>query len=97
VEYRDDVYRVAGTRVALDVIMRRFWAGDTPEAMVQSFPVLTLEQVYGAIAYYLHHQEHLDTYLQQAEAKEDTLVETLRQRNRTLHERLGRLKFLYCS
>ena len=97
VEYRGDVYRVAGTRVALDVIIRRFWAGDTPEAIVQSFPVLTLEQVYGAIAYYLHHQEHLDTYLQQAEAEEAAIVEKLRQRNRALHERLGRLKFLYGS
>ena len=97
VAYRDDVYRAAETRVALDVIMRRFWAGDTPEAIVQSFPVLTLEQVYGAMAYYLHHQEHLDTYLKQAEAEEATIVEKLRQRNRTLHERLGRLKFLYSS
>ena len=25
VEYRDNVYRVAGTRVALDSIIRRFW------------------------------------------------------------------------
>ena len=49
IEYRDNVYRVAGTRVALDSIVRRFWAGDAPEAIVQSFPVLTLEQVYGAI------------------------------------------------
>ena len=92
VEYRDDVYRVAGTRVALDVIIRRFWAGDTPEAIGQSFPVLTLEQVYGAIAYYLHHQEHLDTYLKRAEAEEVAVVEKLRHRNRALHERLRRLK-----
>jgi hypothetical protein len=27
VEYRDDVYRLAGTRVALDSIIRRFWEG----------------------------------------------------------------------
>ena len=30
VEYRDDVYRLAGTRVALDSIIRRFWEGDAP-------------------------------------------------------------------
>ena len=92
VEYRDNVYRVAGTRVALDSIIRRFWEGDAPEAIVQSFPVLTLEQVYGAIAYYLRHQAHIDKYLQQAESEEAAVVEQLRHRNRALHERLVRLK-----
>jgi hypothetical protein len=31
--------------------------------MAQSFPVLTLEQVYGSIAYYLGHREEVDRYL----------------------------------
>ena len=92
VEYRDNVYRVAGTRVALDSIVRSFWEGDAPEAIVQSFPVLTLEQVYGAIAYYLRHQVCIDTYLQQAQAEEAAVVEQLRHQNRALHERLVRLK-----
>lgn len=92
VEYRDSVYRVAGTRVALDAIVWRFWAGDTPEAIVQSFPVLTLEQVYGAMAYYLRHRACIDTYLQQAQAEEAAVVEQLRHQNRALHERLVRLK-----
>jgi uncharacterized protein (DUF433 family) len=92
VEYHDNVYRVEGTRVALDSIVRRFWEGHAPESIVQSFPVLTLEQVYGAIAYYLRHQEGLDTYLKQAEAEEAAIVEQLRHQNRALHERLVRLK-----
>jgi uncharacterized protein (DUF433 family) len=92
VEYRDNVYRVAETRVALDSIIRRFWEGDAPEAIVQSFPVLTLEQVYGAIAYYLRHQARIDTYLQQAEAEEAAVIEQLRHQNRALHERLVRRK-----
>lgn len=92
VEYHDNVYRVAGTRVALDSIVRRFWEGDTPESTVQSFPVLTLEQVYGAIAYYLRHQARIDMYLRQAEAEEAAVVEQLRHQNRDLHERLVRLR-----
>ena len=83
------MYRVAGTRVALDSIVRRFWEGDVPESLVQSFPVLTLEQVYGAIAYYLRHQECIDMYLKQAEA---AIVAQLRHQNHTLYERLARLK-----
>jgi uncharacterized protein (DUF433 family) len=92
VEYRDDVYRVAGTRVALDSIVRRFWEGDAPESIVQSFPVLTLEQVYGAIAYYLRHQARIDTYLKQVKAEEAAIVAQLRHQNQALHERLARLK-----
>ena len=92
VEYHDDVYRVAGTRVALGSVVRHFWEGDAPESIVQSFPVLTLEQVYGAIAYYLRHQECIDTYLKQAEAEEAVIVAQLRHQNRALYERLVRLK-----
>jgi uncharacterized protein (DUF433 family) len=92
VEYRDNVYLVAGTRVALDSIIRRFWEGDAPEVIVQSFPVLTLEQVYGTIAYYLRHQACIDTYLQQAEAEEAAVVKQLHHQNRALHERLVRRK-----
>lgn len=92
VEYRNEVYRVAGTRVALDSIVRRFWEGDAPESIVQSFPVLTLEQVYGAIAYYLGHQATIDAYLQQAEVAEGAIVAQLRHQNAALHTRLRRLK-----
>ena len=92
VQFQNGVYRVAGTRVALDSIVRRFWEGDTPESIVQSFPVLTLEQVYGAIAYYLRHQAAIDAYLKQAESEEAAIVDQLRHQNQTLHERLVRLK-----
>ena len=53
IEQRDDVYMVAGTRVSLDSIVYAFLDGQSAEAIAQAFPVLTLEQVYGAIAYYL--------------------------------------------
>ena len=92
VQYHNEVYRVAGTRVALDSIVRRFWEGDTPESIVQSFPVLTLEQIYGAIAYYLRHQATIDAYLKQAESAEAEIIAQLRHQNQALHERLVRLK-----
>ena len=92
VQYHDDVYRVAGTRVALDSIVRRFWEGDAPESIVQSFPVLTLEQVYGAIAYYLCHQASIDSYLKQVESEEKSITDQLRLQNHELHKRLVRLK-----
>jgi len=53
IEQRDDVYVVAGTRVSLDSIVYAFLSGQSAEAIAQAFPVLSLEQVYGAITYYL--------------------------------------------
>ncbi len=61
-------YRLVGTRVSLDSIVYAFLDGDTPETILQSFPVLTLEQVYGAIAYYLAHRREVDEHLRLEEA-----------------------------
>jgi len=64
VEQREGVYRVAGTRVSLDSIVYAFISGQSAESIAQSFPVLTLEQVYGAITFYLGHREEVDRYLE---------------------------------
>ena len=63
VEQSDGVYRVAGTRVSLDSIVYAFVSGQSAESIAQSFPVLALEQVYGAITFYLAHRDEIDRYL----------------------------------
>jgi uncharacterized protein (DUF433 family) len=63
VEQHNGAYRVAGTRVSLDSIVFAFVSGQSAESIAQSFPVLTLEQVYGAITFYLAHREEIDRYL----------------------------------
>jgi uncharacterized protein (DUF433 family) len=62
VERKDDTYMVAGTRVSLDSVVYAFAAGQSAESIAQAFPVLTLEQVYGAITFYLAHEE-VERYL----------------------------------
>ena len=64
IEQRDGVYMVAGTRVSLDSIVYAFLDGQSAEAIARAFPVLTLEQVHGAIAYYLAHRDEVDRYLE---------------------------------
>jgi hypothetical protein len=49
--------------VSLDSIVYAFLSGQSAEAIAQAFPVLSLEQVYGAIAYYLAHRDDIDRYL----------------------------------
>jgi uncharacterized protein (DUF433 family) len=84
VEQYEGGYWVRGTRVSLDSIVYRFLDGLSPESIADSFPVLTLEQVYGAIAYYLGHRAEIDAYLRVAEAEDEAL------RVRTDNPRLSR-------
>ena len=66
-------WRIAGTRVSLDSVVHEYWQGRMPEAIVANFPSLTLEQVHGALAFYLKHQAAMDAYLSEQDAKWDEL------------------------
>src|SRR3954469_20287319 len=56
-------WRVTGTRVSLDSVVNAYWQGRLPEAIVADFPSLTLEQVHGAIAFYLGNRAEIDAHL----------------------------------
>src|SRR2546427_4072140 len=53
VEQRDGGYWVTGTRISLDSIVSAFKRGAAPESIQRAFPLLTLEEIYGAITFYL--------------------------------------------
>ena len=77
VEERDKGYWVTKTRVSLDSVVLAFLDGLSPETIVaECFPVLTLEQVYGAIAYYLSHRGEINAYLKQTESEFEALRQT---------------------
>jgi len=63
IEGRDGNYYVTGTRISLDSIVHAFRRGESPETICQNFELLRLEEVYGAIAYYLANQADIDAYL----------------------------------
>jgi uncharacterized protein (DUF433 family) len=63
IEERDGNYYVAGTRISLDSIVHAFRRGESAETICQNFELLRLEEVYGAIAYYLANQPGIDAYL----------------------------------
>jgi uncharacterized protein (DUF433 family) len=91
VEKRDEGYWLAGTRVSLDSVVLAFLDGLSPETIVaECFPVLTLEQVYGAIAYYLSHRDEINAYLKQAEAE----FEALRQATNEAEEWINKIRSL---
>lgn len=85
----DGAYRIAGTRVSLDSIVYCFWNGESPESIAQSFPTLTLEQVFGAIAYYLDHQNEIDEYLKQGEAEYDAKRDAARKADPMFYQKMA--------
>ena len=88
VEQRDSGYWIKGSRVSLDSIVLAFLRGASPESIAHSFPLISLEEVYGAIAFYLAHQAEIDAYLQQQEAGFETLRQASRQANPLLYRKL---------
>src|SRR5260221_554164 len=59
----DGAYRVGDTRVSLDSLVYLFHEGMSVESMVECYTAVTLEQVHGALAFYLANQKEIDTYL----------------------------------
>ena len=58
-------YYIIGSRVSLDSIVYGFMEGESPESIRQSFATLTLEQVYGAITFYLANKAMVDEYVRE--------------------------------
>jgi predicted RNase H-like HicB family nuclease/uncharacterized protein (DUF433 family) len=92
VENVEGTYRVAGSRVSLDSIVYGFREGLSPETIAENFPALTLEQVYGAIAFYLANQPVVDQYLREGETVSEELQLESRRRNADLITRLQRAR-----
>jgi uncharacterized protein (DUF433 family) len=72
--------RVKGSRVSLDSIIYHFKIGATAEQIVQSFPSLSLGDIYSSIAYYLTHRQQIEEYLQQQDTEADALQEQVESR-----------------
>lgn len=78
-QFKDPGWYVAESRVSLDSIIYAFHDGLSPGAIAREcFPTLSLEQIYGAITFYLANRKELDAYLKKWEAN----GESLRQKQR---------------
>ena len=88
VEQRNGGYYVQGTRVFLDSVVYAFLRGESPDGIAASFPALTIEQVYGAIACYLAHREIIDNCLQEGKAEFARLRDESRRKHLQLYAKL---------
>lgn len=71
------VMRVGQQQVPLDSVLAAFEQGHSPESIRSQYPSLTLEEIYGAITYYLAHQDEVHEYLR----RQDSLWAQWKQRS----------------
>jgi len=92
VERRNGGYYVAGKRVSLDSLVAGFNGGESAETIQQHFPALTLEEVYGAITFYLANQGEVDENIYEGNQQIRALVPPLSERKPEAYARLMQLR-----
>ena len=92
VQTRDGGYWLAGKRISLDSVVYAFHRGQSPESIQQSFPLLTLEEIYGAIAFYLANREAVDQSIRQDEVAFEKFDRESKERNAAIYERIARAR-----
>ena len=73
VQEADGTVRISGSRVTLDTLVGAFQKGATAEQIQDSFPSISLRQIYGAIAYYLEHEAEVEAYLKMRRGEAETI------------------------
>jgi uncharacterized protein (DUF433 family) len=89
IEQRDGGYFINGSRVSLDSVVYAFLRGESPEGIADSFPALNLEEIFGALAFYLENREAVDQYLSEGRREFEILRQESRRNNPALYARLA--------
>src|SRR5437762_3134605 len=63
--------RIGDSRVLLELVIRAFQDGATPETISQRYDAVALSDVYAVIAYYLRHRSDVEAYLIRREQEAD--------------------------
>lgn len=85
-------YRITGTRVSLDSVVYDYLSGLSPESIDDNFETLSLEQVYGAITFYLSHRDEVDRHLMRNRVKFESLRKQARESNPLLYRKLDEMQ-----
>jgi uncharacterized protein (DUF433 family) len=67
------VFRVGNSRVLLELVLRAFKDGVTPEGIVQSYDTLKLADVYAVVTRYLTDPTPFEEYLEQCDARAEEM------------------------
>ncbi len=87
-EDKTGAIRVGNSRVLLEIVIRAFQDGASPESIVSQYSTLTLSDTYGAIAYYLKNKDSVEAYLNQREE----FAESVKQRLQAIQPDLSQIR-----
>lgn len=88
VTWNEGAWQISGTRVSLDSVVYAFLRGESPDGIAESFPALTLEQICGALAFYLRRRGEIDSYLRAGRAEFDRQREAARKAHPALSAKI---------
>jgi hypothetical protein len=71
------VFRVGESRVLLELVIRAFKRGESPEGIARSYRSLRLADVYAVISRYLASPAPFDEYLRQCDEQGDAVRSTI--------------------
>jgi len=83
--------RIGDSRVLLELVIRAFQDGATPETIVQRYSTLALADVYAVIGYYLRHRNEIEGYLARREEKAEDVRRRIETQQGDLSEIRARL------
>jgi uncharacterized protein (DUF433 family) len=83
--------RVGRSQVLLELVIRAFQDGATPEVIAQRYPSATLADIYAVIAYYLRHQADIEAYLADREQQAREVRQRIESRQGDLADLRARL------
>ena len=90
--------RVGDSRVLLELVIRAFEDGATPEIIAQRYATLLLPDVYAVIAWYLQNRTEVEEYLKEREKQAEEVRERITLNQGDLHsirqKLLDRKKFI---
>jgi uncharacterized protein (DUF433 family) len=77
------VFRVGGSRVLLELVLRAFKRGETPEGIFRSYRTLRLADVYAVISRYLANPAPFKKYLRQCDEQAEAVRRKLEEARKT--------------
>jgi uncharacterized protein (DUF433 family) len=83
--------RIGQSRVLLELVLRAFQDGATPEAIVQRYSSLNLVDVYSVITYYLQHHAEMERYLEGREQQAEEVQRRIEENQSDLADMRRRL------
>jgi uncharacterized protein (DUF433 family) len=75
IERREAGFYVVGSRVPIDRIVWEYRNGEDPDGIQSRYPTLSLDQVNGAIAFYLSHKNEVEQVMEERRRAEEAYLE----------------------